>query len=118
MNPILWKPTQDQVNTSQMEAFRNQVNSRFNINLKDYFDLYEWSISNISDFWKAVWGFMALEFSDDYTQVVDDDSKMPGAQWFEGVKMNFAENLLRIRSEKPAIHFKGCLLYTSPSPRD
>ena len=107
MNPILWKPTQDQVNTSQMEAFRNQVNSRFNINLKDYFDLYEWSISNISDFWKAVWGFMALEFSDDYTQVVDDDSKMPGAQWFEGVKMNFAENLLRIRSEKPAIHFKG-----------
>ena len=107
MNPILWTPTQDQVNTSQMEAFRNQVNSRFNINLKDYFDLYEWSISNISDFWKAVWGFMALEFSDDYTQVIDDDSKMPGAQWFEGVKMNFAENLLRIRSEKPAIHFKG-----------
>ena len=107
MNPILWKPTQDQVNTSQMEAFRNQVNSRFNIDLKNYFDLYEWSISNISDFWKAVWGFMAIEFSADYKQVVDDDSKMPGAQWFNGVKMNFAENLLRIRSEKPAIHFKG-----------
>jgi len=107
MNPILWTPTQDQVNASQMEAFRNQVNSRFNIDLKNYFDLYEWSISNISDFWKAVWGFMSIEFSGDYTQVVDDDSKMPGAQWFNGVKMNFAENLLRIRSEKPAIHFKG-----------
>ncbi|MDP7217539.1 MAG: AMP-binding protein, partial [Candidatus Marinimicrobia bacterium] len=107
MNPILWTPTQDQVNTSQMEAFRNQVNSRFNINLKDYFDLYEWSISNISDFWKAVWGFMALELSDDYTQVVDDDSKMPGAQWFKGARLNFAENLMRICSDKPAIHFKG-----------
>ena len=107
MNPILWTPTQDQVNASQMEAFRNQVNSRFNIDLKNYFDLYEWSISNISDFWKAVWGFMTIEFSADYTQVVDDDSKMPGAQRFNGVKMNFAENLLRIRSEKPAIHFKG-----------
>ena len=107
MNPILWKPTQDQVNASQMEAFRDQVNSRFNIDLKNYFDLYEWSISNISDFWKAVWGFMTIEFSADYTQIVDDDSKMPGAQWFNGVKMNFAENLLRIRSEKPAIHFKG-----------
>ncbi len=107
MNPILWTPTQNQINASQMEAFRNQVNSRFNINLKNYFDLYEWSISNISDFWKAIWRFMAIEFSGDYTQVVDDDSKMPGAQWFNGVKMNFAENLLRIRSEKPAIHFKG-----------
>ena len=73
MNPILWTPTQDQVNASQMEAFRNQVNSRFNIDLKNYFDLYEWSISNISDFWKAVWGFMAIEFSADYKQVVDDD---------------------------------------------
>jgi acetoacetyl-CoA synthetase len=80
MNPILWTPTQNQINASQMEAFRNQVNSRFNINLKNYFDLYEWSISNISDFWKAIWGFMAIEFSGDYTQVVDDDSKMPGAQ--------------------------------------
>jgi len=107
MNPILWTPTQNQINASQMEAFRNQVNSRFNINLKNYFDLYQWSISNISDFWKAIWEFMAIEFSGDYTQVVDDDSKMPGAQWFNGVKMNFAENLLRIRSEKPAIHFKG-----------
>ena len=32
---------------------------------------------------------------------------MPGAKWFEGAQFNFAENLLRVQSEKPAIHFKG-----------
>ncbi len=107
MNQILWTPTQDQIDVSQMEAFRKQVNARFHIELKDYHELHKWSVSNITDFWTAIWGFMAVEFSSDYTQVVDDETKMPGAKWFKGVQFNFAENLLRFRSDKPAIHFKG-----------
>tara|TARA_B100001179_G_scaffold52660_1_gene35776 strand:+ start:4765 stop:6711 length:1947 start_codon:yes stop_codon:yes gene_type:complete len=107
MNPILWKPTQNQINISQIEDFRKQVNARFNIDLKDYYALHDWSVSNIADFWKAIWGFMAIKTSSDYTQIVDDESKMPGAKWFKGVQFNFAENLLRIQSDKPAIHFKG-----------
>ena len=59
MNPILWKPTQNQIDISQIEDFRKQVNARFNINLKDYYALHDWSVSNIADFWKAIWGFMA-----------------------------------------------------------
>ena len=107
MNQILWTPTQDQIDASQMEAFRKQVNTRFHIELKDYHELHKWSVTNITNFWKAIWGFMAIEFSSDYTQVVDDETKMPGAKWFEDARFNFAENLLRIRSDKPAIHFKG-----------
>ena len=107
MNQILWTPTQNQIDASQMDAFRKQVNARFHIALKDYHELHKWSVTNISDFWKAIWGFMAIEFSSNYTQVVDDEAKMPGAKWFEGVRLNFAENLLHIRSDKPAIHFKG-----------
>ena len=107
MNQILWTPTQNQIDTSQMEVFRKQVNARFNLSLKDYHDLHQWSVSNVANFWKAIWGFMAIEVSSDYTQVVNDETKMPGANWFDGVQFNFAENLLRIRSDKPAIHFKG-----------
>ncbi|MEO2160676.1 MAG: acetyl-coenzyme A synthetase N-terminal domain-containing protein, partial [bacterium] len=107
MNQILWTPTQDQIGTSQMDAFRKQVNAHFNLNLNNYHDLHQWSVTHISDFWKAIWGYMAIEFSSDYTQVVDDETKMPGAKWFEGARFNFAENLLRLRSDKPAIHFKG-----------
>ena len=107
MNKILWTPTQESIDASQMEAFRKQVNCRFNIGLNDYHDLHQWSVTNISDFWKAIWGFMAIDFSTDFTCVVDDESKMPCAKWFLGAQFNFAQNLLRVRSDKPAIHFKG-----------
>jgi len=107
MNTILWKPSKDQIKSSQLEAFRLQVNNRFNLNIKNYSELHSWSISNISDFWKAIWGFMALECSSNYKQVVDDVNKMPGAKWFEGARFNFAENLLRFRSNKAAIHFQS-----------
>ena len=107
MNRILWKPNKKQIENSQMEAFRLQVNSRFDINLANYNELYEWSINHISDFWKAIWGYMAIEHSNDYSKIVDDPNKMPGAKWFPGVQMNYAENLLRIRTEKPAIYFKN-----------
>ena len=107
MNTILWEPSKDQINSSQLEAFRLKVNNRFNLNIKNYSELHSWSISNISDFWKAIWGYMAIEFSSDYIQVVDDKTKMPGAKWFEGARFNFAENLFRVRSHKPAILFKG-----------
>ena len=50
---------------------------------------------------------MAIEHSNDYSKIVDDPNKMPGAKWFPGVQMNYAENLLRIRTEKPAIYFKN-----------
>ena len=107
MNTILWKPSKNQIDSSQLEAFRLQVNSRFNLNIENYSELHSWSILNISDFWKAIWGFMAIEFSSNYKNIVDDVNKMPGAKWFEGVQFNFAENLLRVRSDKPAIHFQS-----------
>ena len=97
MNTILWEPSKDQIKSSQLEAFRLKVNNRFNLNIKNYSELHSWSISNISDFWKAIWGYMAIEFSSDYTQVVDDETKMPGAKWFEGARFNFAENFERLR---------------------
>ena len=107
MNTILWKPSKDQINSSQLEAFRLQVNSRFNLKIENYSELHSWSISNINDFWKAIWGFMAIKCSSNYNQVVDDENKMPGAKWFDGLLFNFAENLLRIKSDKAAIIFQS-----------
>ncbi len=53
-NPILWKPTQEQIEKTQLESFRKQVNMRFDIDIKDYADLHKWSINNIEDFWKSI----------------------------------------------------------------
>ena len=102
-NPILWKPTQEQVKKTQLESFRKQVNMRFDIDIKDYADLHKWSINNIEDFWKSIWGYLSPLCSVEPSTIINDKDKIFQPKWFEGCKMNFAENLLRIKSNKTAL---------------
>lgn len=106
MNKLLWRPDQDQIKNTNMYRFMQQVNARFNKNFSEYFQLHKWSVENISDFWAMMWEFANIIASSNYTQVIDRHV-MPGAKWFEGAKLNFAENLLRFRNDKTAIIFKG-----------
>ena len=107
MAEILWTPGEDRITSSQMDAFRIFVNSGHNLQLADYHDLYEWSVNFIPEFWKAVWDFTDIIHSSPPKQIVDDIHKMPGANWFDGGRLNFAENLLRFRDDRTAICFKG-----------
>jgi acetoacetyl-CoA synthetase len=56
-----------------------------------------------------VWDFVEMKASKGYEVVVDDVTKMPGAKWFTGARLNFAENLLRYRDKNTAFIFKGKL---------
>ena len=83
------------------------INNKYGLNLADYNSLYQWSIENIPDFWESMWEFGEIKASKPFDQVVDDPGKMPGARWFSGARLNFAENLLRYRDDQRAIIFKG-----------
>jgi len=107
MSQMLWQPSRERINRSNMIRFMEYVNGRFRVGLNDYPELYEWSVRNIPDFWAAIWDFMDVIHSRGYDQVVDDPDKMPGARWFSGARLNFAENLLRHRDDEPAIIFWG-----------
>ncbi|MCF7796745.1 MAG: acetoacetate--CoA ligase [Lentisphaeria bacterium] len=104
---ILYTPSPENIARSQMTAFREFVNQLYQLDLPDYAALYEWSVTQIPQFWAAVWDFMAIRHSAEPEEVVDDLSKMPGAQWFSGARLNFAENLLRFRDDRIAIRFQG-----------
>lgn len=104
---LLWKPSPQRAEASQMHAFQQTVNSRYNLGLKDYQQLFDWSVRKIPDFWGTFWQFSGLQYSENYQQVVDDPKKMPGAKWFTGAKLNFAENLLKRRDDSVAILFRG-----------
>jgi acetoacetyl-CoA synthetase len=67
-----------------------------------YNDLYEWSISDIEEFWKSIWLQSGIIHSKNYDRIVSG-YKMPGAKWFEGAYLNFAENLLRYRDTNTAL---------------
>ena len=107
MNTVLWRPGVDELHNANISAFRDQINSTFQLRLSTYPELYEWSVRNIPEFWEQVWHFTDIIHSQSYNSIVDDPSRMPGATWFRGARLNFAENLLRSRDNRPAIHFQG-----------
>ncbi|MDP6297579.1 MAG: acetoacetate--CoA ligase [Candidatus Marinimicrobia bacterium] len=107
MSKVMWHPSTERAEASQMNQFRLFVNKKYGMELDNYRDLYNWSVNEITYFWEAVWSFGNPVVSKDYQQVVDDDSKMPGAKWFSGARLNFAENLLRRRDNHTAILSRG-----------
>ncbi len=85
----------------------NFINEKYSQNFTEYPSLYQWSVENIPDFWAAMWEFAEIKASKPYGQIIDDLGKMPGANWFSGTRLNFAENLLRYRDDQRALIFKG-----------
>ena len=90
-----------------MMRFIEFVNRGYGKKFRTYRELYQWSVDSIPDFWAALWDFAEVKASKKYDQVVDDLKKFPGARWFVGAKLNFAENLLRYRDDRLAFIFRG-----------
>ena len=107
MAKLLWQPTEEKIKQSNMYRFMTFINETYDQDFTTYAPLYEWSIENISDFWAAFWKFADIIHSQPYDEVIDDTAKMPGAEWFAGARLNFAENLLRFRDDRVALIFKG-----------
>jgi acetoacetyl-CoA synthetase len=103
----LWEPSEQRIKESNMYRFMQNVNRTYKTNFTDYDKLYQWSVENIAAFWGEIWDFAGIKATKHYDQVVDDPTKMPGAKWFSGSRLNFAENLLRFKDDRTALVFKG-----------
>ena len=107
MKTPLWIPTEEHKSNANISRFINQINTRYALALGSYPELYQWSIEYIPDFWAAIWDFAEIKASQPFDRVVEDLTKFPGARWFPGARLNFAENLLRYRDDQLAFIFKG-----------
>jgi len=107
MAELLWKPTEEKIKRSNMYRFMKAVNQKYGQDFNEYAPLHRWSVENIPEFWTTLWEFADIIASKSYDEVIDDVAKMPGARWFEGARLNFAENLLRFRDDRVALIFKG-----------
>ena len=107
MGRLLWKPSKERIRSTRMYDFMRYINDRHGTDFADYEDLYLWSVSDSPAFWASLWEYAGVIHSRTYDQVVDDINRMPGARWFQGAQLNFAENLLRYRDDHIALSFKG-----------
>jgi acetoacetyl-CoA synthetase len=106
MSNMLWKPSAERVANANMTRFIEFVNADKGLNLEGYDALYQWSVNEIESFWDVMWRFAEINSSAPYDKVLAD-AKMPGAKWFPGAKLNFAQNLLHYRDERKALTFVG-----------
>ncbi len=107
MKKPLWIPSEERIKNSNMKRFINFINKRYGKSFNSYNELYQWSIEYIPDFWKSMWDFGEIKASRNFDKVVDDLGKFPGARWFIGARLNFAENLLRYQDDHLAFIFRG-----------
>ncbi|KAJ3105043.1 hypothetical protein HDU97_008651 [Phlyctochytrium planicorne] len=90
LNPdALWSAT----SPSAITAFRSFVHKKHGVKLDNYEELYEWSVTQISDFWAAVWDFTEVHAVTPYDTVVEAKRMDEIPKWFVGAKLNYAENL-------------------------
>lgn len=92
-NKILWTPSATRANSSQMAAYQDWLKANRNLSFDSYNDLWSWSVAELEVFWQSVCDFFQLKFSSPATTVLTE-RRMPGADWFPGARLNWAENIL------------------------
>ena len=107
MSTSLWQPSLERIERTNMYKFIQYVNQSCGKEFNTYEELYNWSVEDIPTFWKSMWEFGGVISSATFENIVDDTAKMPGAKWFTGARLNFAENLLRYRDDRIALSFRG-----------
>jgi acetoacetyl-CoA synthetase len=96
-----------------MAQFQRFAAQRYGVELPDYEALWQWSVDERADFWQSLWDFCDVIASRPSEAILQDDGDMPGARWFAGARLNYAENLLRFRDDGTAILFRDEAGHTS-----
>ncbi len=102
MSELLWTPSTDRVNISNISKFLSYLKENKIVELNDYNQLYNWSISNIDKFWEVIWNFSRIIYSKSYRTVLIDKG-IKDSKWFDGAELNFAQNLLRFDDDQIAL---------------
>ena len=106
MTTPLWQPSSERILKSNLHEFIQRITA-VHPQVNDYDSLYQWSIERSDEFWPALWELSGVISSRRWNRVLANPEAMPGAVWFEGARLNFAENLLRFRDDRPALVFRN-----------
>lgn len=104
---ILWEPSAEAQQTSTFTQYMRWLGDHKSVHFETYDALWQWSITHLEDFWESIWQFFGVTSSSPYTAVLEDHS-MPGARWFPGARLNYAEQVFRqMSSQRPALVFRS-----------
>ena len=90
---ILWEPPADLRQSTQIGRFMEFAERRCDQRFEGYDDLWRWSVQDLEGFWGSIWDFFELRAHTPYETVLAS-REMPGAVWFPGARLNYAEHLI------------------------
>ena len=113
----LWRPSPARIEGSRIHDYMRWLQQTRRLEFDDYNALWQWSVDELPAFWESIWQYFDIRSSSPWTRVLDAE-KMPGATWFEGARLNLAEQVFRFHTngdegEQPAIIAKSELRPTS-----
>jgi acetoacetyl-CoA synthetase len=91
---VLWTPDAERIAAANITAFNRWLVRHRGFDFPDYTSMWRWSVTDLQGFWGALWEYFQIESTTPYTRVLGRRS-MPGAEWFEGARINYAQHVLR-----------------------
>ena len=96
--PIVWTPSAERIASATITRYREWLNETRGLALGDYGDVWQWSVDELEDFWASIWEFFEVDASEPYERVLTT-REMPGAEWFPGARLSYAEHVFRGRPD-------------------
>lgn len=103
---LLWQPSDEVKRNANITGYMIWLTDNYNLRFETYADLWHWSVKHIGEFWGSIWEYFSVVSSREPRAILTD-RKMPGAKWFDGAMLNYAENFFARRyDDRPAVVYK------------
>ena len=99
---LLWLPSPEHLQYARLTHYLDWLRRERGLRFADYQGLWQWSVDKPEAFWQSIWDHFQVQASSPH-QAVLGDRAMPGAQWFPGARLNFAEHILRNEQDGDAL---------------
>src|SRR3989442_13416259 len=96
---LLWEPPAAMVKGCAMTRYMRWLESERGLRFDGYPALWEWSVTELEDFWASIWDYFGVSSPTPYSSVLAGRS-MPGARWFEGAELNYAEHVFHDKRDQ------------------
>jgi acetoacetyl-CoA synthetase len=98
MAEILWEPSAAAVEASNLTAYIDWLRAERGVDVTTYPDLWRWSVGDLEAFWNSIFDYLRVECDGERGPALAS-REMPGAEWFPGVRLNWAERAFADKSD-------------------
>ena len=95
---LLWTPSPERAEATTLARYTRWLQETRGLNFADYEALWRWSVDELDAFWASIWEFSDVQ-ADGYDGQVLGSQAIPGAEWFPGTRLSYAEHIFRGKSD-------------------